>query len=84
VIMTTHDLAVARSYCSKLLFLNRVAVAYGSPSEVFTPEVLQKAYGGHVVRLQTESSAKASKDESLMILLGDTHHELNSPLGDKH
>jgi manganese/zinc/iron transport system ATP- binding protein len=51
VVMTTHDLGVARAFCSKVLFINRVAIAYGSPAETFTPAVLRETYGGHLVRL---------------------------------
>jgi manganese/zinc/iron transport system ATP- binding protein len=84
VIMTTHDLGVARAFCSKLLFLNRVAIAYGRPDETFTPQVLEKTYGGHILRLPPESSAGASLDEPLMILRDDTHHAPTVTPGGKH
>ncbi len=83
VIMTTHDLGVARAFCSKLLFLNRVAIAYGAPAEVFMPEVLQKTYGGHILRLSREAGVLAPLNESLMVLLGDTHHDPEEVRGDK-
>jgi ABC-type Mn2+/Zn2+ transport system ATPase subunit len=84
VIMTTHDLGVARAFCSKLLFLNRVAIAYGSPAETFTPQVLEKTYGGHILRLAPETMAGASLDEPLMILRDDTHHAPTVTPGGKH
>lgn len=74
VIMTTHDLGVARAFCSKLLFLNRVAVAYGTPAETFTPEVLEKTYGGHIVRIRSEGQPLAPTEEPLLILPDDAHH----------
>ncbi len=83
VIMTTHDLGVARAFCSKLLFLNRVAIAYGTPAEVFTPQVLQKTYGDHVLRLSPEAGATAPLNESLMVLLDDTHHDAEEIRRDK-
>jgi len=57
VVMTTHDLGVARAFCSKVLFINRVAIAYGSPAETFTPAVLRETYGGHLVRLDGDSAS---------------------------
>ncbi len=83
VIMTTHDLGVARAFCSKLLFLNRVAVAYGTPGETFTPEVLEKTYGGHLVRLAPDTFAPA-QDEPLLLLSEDTHPTLAAARGGKH
>lgn len=77
VIMTTHDLGVARAFCSKTLFLNHVAVAYGTPAETFTPDILQKTYGGHVVRLSEQGSPTAALDDALLILRDDAH---NHPL----
>jgi manganese/zinc/iron transport system ATP- binding protein len=74
VIMTTHDLGIARSFCSKLLFLNRVAVAYGTPEQVFTPEVLEKAYGGHILRLRPQVQGLPVADEPLLILPDEAHH----------
>ena len=84
IIMTTHDLGVARAFCSKLLFLNRRAIAYGTPKETFTPEVLQKTYGGHILRLSKETTLIAPQDESLMVLIGDTHHDVERVRGEKH
>ncbi len=84
VIMTTHDLGVARAFCSKLLFLNQVAIAYGPPAETFTPEVLEKTYGGHILRLDQHAVAVAPVDDSLMILRDDTHHAHPHGHGGKH
>ncbi len=49
LLMSTHDLSMAGNLCSKLLFLNRRIVAYGSAAETLTPETLRETYGGHVV-----------------------------------
>ena len=83
VVMTTHDLGAARAFCSKLLFLNRVAVAYGAPAETFTPEVLEKTYGGHFLRLAPDAVALAPSDEPLLILSEDAHHASPGPRGGK-
>ncbi len=84
VVMTTHDLGAARAFCSKLLFLNRVAVAYGTPAETFTPEILEKTYGGHFLRLTPDAVTLAPADEPLLILSEDTHHAPATARGGKH
>ncbi|MGB8644943.1 MAG: metal ABC transporter ATP-binding protein [Anaerolineae bacterium] len=84
VIMTTHDLGVARAFCSRLLFLNQVAIAYGPPTETFTPEVLEKTYGGHILRLAPDAIALAPVDDSLMILRDGMHHTHAPGRGGKH
>ncbi len=73
VVMTTHDLGVARAFCSKLFFLHHKAIAYGTPEETFTTEVLEKTYGGHVLRVTGEEPA-ALLDDAMLILRDDTHH----------
>ncbi len=65
ILMTTHDIGVARAYCSQLLFLNRTVVAYGTPAETFTPAVLEQTYGAHIVRLGADAS---------LVVLDDAHH----------
>ncbi len=82
VLMTTHDLGSARLVCSKLLFLNRVLMAYGTPTETFIPEVLEKTYGGHILRVSAESTA-APMEETLMIVGDDAHHFEGKGPGDK-
>jgi manganese/iron transport system ATP-binding protein len=48
VLLTTHDLDQAASYFDRVLLLNRRPIAFGPPEEVFTPQALQAAYGGHL------------------------------------
>ena len=79
VLMTTHDLGIARSFCSKVLFINRVAVAYGNPAETFTPAVLEQTYGGHVVRLGGDGAAAGALEDALLVLRDDAHHHSTEP-----
>lgn len=81
IIMTTHDLGIARAFCSKLLFLNRVAIAYGTPADTFTPEVLEKTYGGNIVRLPPQIQSRSQGGEALLILPDDSHHTSASERG---
>lgn len=48
VLVATHDLDQAAAYFDRVLLLNRRLIAFGSPEEVFTPEALRAAYGGHL------------------------------------
>ena len=54
VVVTTHDIAMFREYLDKVLLVNRGIVAYGSPEEVLTIDLLRKVYGGSVVKVGDE------------------------------
>lgn len=49
LLVSTHDLNLARKRFPTLLFLNRTVTGYGKAAEVFTPEVLQRTYLKQVV-----------------------------------
>lgn len=48
IVLATHDMHKAAQQFDRLLLLNQTIIAYGSPEDVFTPETLQKAYGGKI------------------------------------
>lgn len=48
VVVVNHDLHTAREYFDQLILLNMRVVAYGATTHVFTPELLQKTYGGRL------------------------------------
>lgn len=48
VILATHDMSMAATHFDRLLLLKGRVIAYGTPSEVFTPETLGEAYGGRI------------------------------------
>ena len=52
VMVSTHDLNMAACRFESVLLLNRRLVAYGSPAEVFTPEMIHLAYGDQVLSLE--------------------------------
>ena len=52
IVAVHHDLATASRYFDHLLLLNRKVVACGPTADVFTPELLQAAYGGRLVTLE--------------------------------
>jgi ABC-type Mn2+/Zn2+ transport system ATPase subunit len=74
IVMTTHDLGVARAFCSRMLFLNRTLIAYGSPAETFTPDIIRRTYGGHVVRIGANLDESGAVADALLVLSDDAHH----------
>jgi ABC-type Mn2+/Zn2+ transport system ATPase subunit len=51
VLVSTHDLDLAAKRFEKVLLINRRLVGFGKASEVFRPELLQVAFGGHLLVL---------------------------------
>ncbi len=49
--ISTHDLNLAASRFEQVLLLNHRVIAYGSISEVFTPQALGQAFSGQVLLL---------------------------------
>jgi anchored repeat-type ABC transporter ATP-binding subunit len=49
ILMATHDLRAAAEVCDNITLINRGIVASGTPREVFKPELLATAFGGHVI-----------------------------------
>jgi zinc/manganese transport system ATP-binding protein len=64
VLLTTHDLALAREVCEKVLLVNGTQIAFGSLSEVLTLEHLQAAFSGYQVEV----------DEHTVVLPGHDGH----------
>ena len=60
VLVVHHDLETVRDYYSHILLLNGQHVADGPVETTFTPENLQKAYGGRLASTQLEGLAQAS------------------------
>ena len=48
-LMTTHDLNAAAAHLPWVFCVNHFLVAGGQPDEVFTPEILNATYKGHMV-----------------------------------
>lgn len=60
VVVATHDLDMAAERFDRVMLLNKRMLGIGLATEVFTPEHLEAAYGGHLRMVQTE--------EGLMVL----------------
>ncbi|MBL64371.1 MAG: manganese ABC transporter ATP-binding protein [Opitutae bacterium] len=63
LVIVHHDLSTAREYFDKLLLLNMRLVAYGNTEDTFTPELLQKTYGGRLTVLSEVAGATAGRKE---------------------
>ncbi len=48
IMLSTHDLDQAVQYFDRVMLLNRRLLGFGKATEVFTPEQLMAAYGGHL------------------------------------
>ena len=51
ILVVHHDLTSAKQYFDMLLLINMRLVAFGDTEDVFTPELLQKTYGGRLTIL---------------------------------
>ena len=60
VLVVHHDLQSASEYFDRLLLLNMRLVAFGKTEDVYTPELLQKTYGGRLTIL-SEVADRAAK-----------------------
>jgi anchored repeat-type ABC transporter ATP-binding subunit len=48
-IVSTHDLAMAAERFESVLMINHSLIAYGTPSQVFTPQTVSQTFGSHVL-----------------------------------
>lgn len=64
ILLTTHDLELAREVCDTVLLLNGTQIAFGSLAEVLTLENLQAAFSGVQVEI----------DEHTVVLPGHDGH----------
>jgi ABC-type Mn2+/Zn2+ transport system ATPase subunit len=63
VMIALHDLKTAAERFDQVMLLNRRLIALGKPEDVFAPEALIQAYGGHLRLLPTADG---------LLALGDT------------
>jgi len=62
VMVATHDLNLAAERFDQVMLLNVRLLGIGQPNEVFTPERLRQAYGGHLRLIQTEDGLMVLSD----------------------
>ncbi len=49
ILITTHDLTLAKKIATKILLLNHEIIAYGVPKETYTKQNLVKTFGEHII-----------------------------------
>src|SRR5688572_8539541 len=62
VLVVNHDLQSAKDYFDMLILINMRLVAFGPTEQVFTPELLQKTYGGRLTILADVADAVADAE----------------------
>lgn len=62
VMVATHDLNMAAERFDRVMLLNGRLLGVGRPGEVFTPDRLREAYGGHLRMVQTEDGVMVLSD----------------------
>ncbi len=62
VMVATHDLNVAAERFDRVMLLNGSLLGMGRPSDVFSPERLQAAYGAHLRLIQTDDGLLVLSD----------------------
>ncbi|MGH7214151.1 MAG: metal ABC transporter ATP-binding protein [Tepidisphaeraceae bacterium] len=65
VLVVHHDLQTVRDYFDMVILLNMRLVAFGLTEEVFTPELLQKTYGGRLTILADVADAVAQAERGI-------------------
>ncbi len=58
ILISTHDLASVETFCDHVALVNRTVLAYGPTAEVFTPENLDRAFGGVLRHLSIFKNAE--------------------------
>lgn len=53
VMVSTHDLKMASQYFETVIMLNKRLIAYGPPAQVFTPDLVNQAFQGHLLMLDS-------------------------------
>lgn len=57
IVMATHDLNTAARKCNYCCCINHRLIAFGTPEQIFKPEVLAETYGGNVLTVNTGNSS---------------------------
>jgi manganese/zinc/iron transport system ATP- binding protein len=81
VIVVNHDLQTAKEYFDMLILLNMRLVAFGPTEKVFTPELLQKTYGGRLTILADVADAVADAELGVPSGSSKVRREFDSPTG---
>ena len=62
IMVATHDLNLAAERFDQLMLLNEEMLGFGQAHEVFTPDLLSRAYSGHMRLIETPDGVMALSD----------------------
>jgi ABC-type Mn2+/Zn2+ transport system ATPase subunit len=62
LLVALHDLGLATAHFDRVLLLNGRLLGFGTPAEVFTPEILQRAYGSCLRMVHTDGGVLVVHD----------------------
>ncbi|MFC0282369.1 manganese/iron ABC transporter ATP-binding protein [Camelimonas abortus] len=83
MLVSTHDLGGAPTFCDRAVLLNRTVLASGPIASVFTAANLQKAFGGRLRRIDLPGAGGAvnvvSDDERALVLPAEPAAEERRP-----
>jgi manganese/zinc/iron transport system ATP- binding protein len=81
VLVVNHDLQTAQEYFDMLILLNMRLVAFGPTDQVFTPQLLQKTYGGRLTILSEVAEAVADAERGVAHVAKKTPEAHDAPTG---
>ncbi len=82
VLLTTHDLNFVAAHLPRIVCLNGVVTADGSPREVLTPGALERTYGAPMRVLHDEDRVVVVDADPIRLHAGPDH--LEAPVADLH
>jgi ABC-type Mn2+/Zn2+ transport system ATPase subunit len=62
IMVATHDLNLAADRFDRLMLINQQMIGFGRANEVFTPELLNRAYSGRMRLLETANGTVVLSD----------------------
>jgi ABC-type Mn2+/Zn2+ transport system ATPase subunit len=65
ILISTHDLASIKTFCDRVVLINRSILAYGNTSDVFTPENIARAFDNSLGDLSSVTSQLNSTNREL-------------------
>jgi ABC-type Mn2+/Zn2+ transport system ATPase subunit len=65
ILISTHDLASIKTFCDRVVLINRSILAYGNTSDVFTPENIARAFDNSLGDLSSVTSQLNGKNRDI-------------------
>lgn len=76
ILVSTHNLGSVPEFCDRVVLINRTVLACGPTEEVFTPENLQRAFGGALRHFDLSRSTVEAHDGRHVTVFTDDERPL--------